>query len=128
MILRLLAILALLLVVGYLGISSTQRNQGDFTYALDDTYIHLAVTQNFATHGVWGINPDAFSSCTSSLVWPALLRKEAVSPSVLTVDFATYSFPDVNEMMDAPPVTFGDLVTPLMVVRASRWARPSLTR
>lgn len=47
-------------------------------------------------------------------------------PSVLTVDFNVYSFPDVNEMMDEPPVTFGDLVTPLLVVRGSRWARPSL--
>jgi hypothetical protein len=47
-------------------------------------------------------------------------------PTVLTVDFNVYSFPDVNEMMDEPPVTFGDLVTPLMVVRASRWAQPPL--
>lgn len=47
-------------------------------------------------------------------------------PSVLTVDFNVYSFPDINEMMDSPPVTFGDLVTPLLVVRSSRWARPSL--
>ncbi|MEJ2534994.1 MAG: hypothetical protein P8008_05905 [Gammaproteobacteria bacterium] len=54
-----------------------------------------------------------------------ILASEQV-PSVLTVDFATYSFPDVNEMMDAPPVTFGDLVTPLPVVKSSRWARPSL--
>ena len=26
-------------------------------------------------------------------------------PSVLTIDFNIYSFPDVNELMDAPPVT-----------------------
>jgi hypothetical protein len=72
-ILRLFAILALLLVVAYLGVSSTDRNQGDFTYALDDTYIHLAVAKNIATEGTWGINPDTFSPCTSSIAWPLLL-------------------------------------------------------
>lgn len=54
-----------------------------------------------------------------------ILASEEV-PSVLTLDFGIYSFPDVNEMMDEPPVTFGDLVTPLAVVRSNRWARPSL--
>lgn len=54
-----------------------------------------------------------------------ILASEQV-PTVLTVDFSVYSFPDVNEMMDEPPVTFGDLVTPLVVVKSSRWARPAL--
>jgi len=47
-------------------------------------------------------------------------------PSVLTIDFNIYSFPDTNQVMDAPPVTFGDLVTPMIVVKSSRWAQPSL--
>jgi hypothetical protein len=47
-------------------------------------------------------------------------------PGVLTIDFNIYSFPDVNEMMDAPPVTFGDLVTPLFVVKSSPWVAPSI--
>lgn len=54
-----------------------------------------------------------------------ILASEQV-PAVLTVDFSIYSFPDVHQMMDAPPVTFGDLVTPLMVVRSGRWAQPAL--
>ena len=73
MFLRLLSIVLLLLVIGYLGVTSTDRNEGNFTYALDDTYIHLAVAKNLGAHGVWGINPDAFSSCTSSILWPLLL-------------------------------------------------------
>jgi len=47
-------------------------------------------------------------------------------PSVLTIDFNIYSFPDVNELMNSRPVTFGDLVTPLIVVKSSRWIQPSL--
>jgi hypothetical protein len=54
-----------------------------------------------------------------------ILASEQI-PSVLTVDFNVYSFPDVNEMMESPPVTFGDLVTPLMVVRTSPWGQPTL--
>jgi hypothetical protein len=71
--LRLLAIVVLLLVVAYIGVTSTARNGGEFAYALDDTYIHLAVAKNLASSGTWGINPDAFSPCTSSIAWPILL-------------------------------------------------------
>jgi hypothetical protein len=45
-------------------------------------------------------------------------------PSVATIDFNVYSYPDTDEMMDSPPVTFGDLVTPLFVVHSNRWVRP----
>ncbi len=45
--------------------------------------------------------------------------------SVLTIDFATYSFPDLKRMMDATPLTFGDLVTPLVVVRTDYRAAPA---
>ena len=41
-------------------------------------------------------------------------------PSVLTIDFNVYSFPDPTELMESPPVTFGDLVTPLFVVHADK--------
>ena len=52
-----------------------------------------------------------------------LLASEQV-PSVLTIDFNVCSFPDPQKMMDSPPLTFGDLVTPLFVIHANRWARP----
>jgi hypothetical protein len=45
-------------------------------------------------------------------------------PSVLTVDFNVYSYPDTTALMDSPPVTFGDLVTPLFVVQGDRWLQP----
>lgn len=55
-----------------------------------------------------------------------LLASEQI-PTVLTIDFNIYSYPDVEKMMDSPPVTFGDLVTPLIVVKSSRWVQPSLS-
>ena len=54
-----------------------------------------------------------------------ILGSEQV-PSVLTVDFGIYSFPDIGELMNVPPVTFGDLVTPLIVVKSSRWIQPAM--
>jgi hypothetical protein len=45
-------------------------------------------------------------------------------PSVVSIDFNVYSYPDTDEMMDSPPVTFGDLVTPLFVMQSNRWVRP----
>lgn len=55
-----------------------------------------------------------------------ILASEQI-PSVLTIDFNIYSYPDVEKIMDSPPVTFGDLVTPLIVIRSSRWVQPSLS-
>ncbi len=54
---------------------------------------------------------------------PILATEEI--PSVLTVDFNVYSYPDTSKIMDAPPLTFGDIVTPLFVVHSNRWLRPA---
>lgn len=43
-------------------------------------------------------------------------------PSVVSVDFATYSFPDSKKMMSNVPLTFGDLITPLVTVRTDHRA------
>ena len=43
-------------------------------------------------------------------------------PSVLTLDFAAYSFPDPEKMMTGAPLTFGDLITPLVTVHSDHRA------
>ena len=43
-------------------------------------------------------------------------------PNVVTVDFATYTFPDTKKMMGKEPLSFGDLVTPLVTVRTDHRA------
>jgi hypothetical protein len=58
------------------------------------------------------------------LVSRPLLAVEEI-PSVLNIDFSVYSYPDSSKMMDSPPLTFGDIVTPLFVLHANRWLRPS---
>jgi hypothetical protein len=43
-------------------------------------------------------------------------------PAVVSVDFATYSYPDSRKMIGNYPLTFGDLVTPLVTVRTDHRA------
>jgi hypothetical protein len=56
------------------------RNDGHLVYALDDAYIHLALSEQIA-HGHYGINPGEPSSPSSSLLWPLLLVPLAGHPA-----------------------------------------------
>lgn len=46
---------------------------GEFTYGLDDTYIHLTVAGNWAETGTMGINAGEFASASSSPLFTVLL-------------------------------------------------------
>lgn len=48
-------------------------NDGIFIYALDDPYIHLKIATNLITYGTFGINPNEFSTCSSSPLWTLIL-------------------------------------------------------
>lgn len=50
----------------------TRLRDGDFTYPLDDSYIHLRLGANLA-HGTLGMNPGEFASASSSPIWPVLI-------------------------------------------------------
>ncbi len=67
---------ALIMLWGSVGIVAAiagSHNQGHLTYAVDDAYIHMAISKNFSQHGVWGVTPYAFTSASSSLLWEILL-------------------------------------------------------
>ncbi|MFM8532273.1 MAG: hypothetical protein ACKOEC_01555 [Acidimicrobiia bacterium] len=61
--------------------------QGDdrFVYPLDDTYIHMGMAKNLATHGVWGVNRYHFSSSSSSPLWTLALAGAYVATGVRDV-------------------------------------------
>jgi hypothetical protein len=54
-------------------IASYHLTSGHFVYALDDTYINMAMAKNFALHGVWGGSPYEFSSSSSTPLYVLLL-------------------------------------------------------
>ncbi len=66
-----LGILALL--VAAILLVSVRGNRGHLVYALDDTYIAMAMAKNLSQHGVWGVTQYEFSPSSSSLLWPILL-------------------------------------------------------
>jgi hypothetical protein len=51
-----------------------------------------------------------------SLTSEPITQAESIA-SVVMVDFTAYSFPDMEKMMGDKPLTFGDLVTPIVTVR-----------
>ena len=51
----------------------TSATGGLFSYALDDTYIHLELAWQLISSGTWGINPGEPASASSSPVWSLVL-------------------------------------------------------
>lgn len=66
------AVAVYLALAGFLFFAILHGNGGHFTYALDDPYIHLALSEGIA-HGHYGINAGESASPSSSLLWPLLL-------------------------------------------------------
>jgi hypothetical protein len=69
----LIAAAAYLAATTLILLASLHATGGHFIYALDDTYINMAMAKNFALHGVWGVTPYEFSSSTSSPFYVLLL-------------------------------------------------------
>ena len=67
------AALALWSAVGAVLAASLQINQGRLIYALDDSYIHMAMAKNLARHGVWGVTPFGFTASSSAPLWTLLV-------------------------------------------------------
>jgi hypothetical protein len=71
---RLCFLSIILYCVGVIAVSAwaLRLTSGHFTYALDDTYIHLALAEQIA-HGHYGVNTNEFASPSSSILWPYML-------------------------------------------------------
>jgi hypothetical protein len=61
-----LTLILLWAVIGLILVLSLKGNDCQFIYALDDSYIHLAIAKNLTRYGVWGLTPHEFASSSSS--------------------------------------------------------------
>src|ERR1700753_2405986 len=68
-----LALAALVLPVSAIEWAALRHTNVPFVYPLDDSFIHMALARNLAFHGVWGMNPFAFASASSSVLYTLLL-------------------------------------------------------
>ena len=90
-------IVGVLIVVGFELALILWTTQGNFTYTLDDPYIHLALAENLGRFGHYGLNLEEYSSPSSSILWPLLLVPllaiglGASGPLILNVLFAVGS-------------------------------------
>ena len=92
------SLVAALVVAGSLAVALPAlraQGEGRLIYPLDDTYIHMGMAKNLATHGVWGVTRYHFSSSSSSPLWTltlgaayAVTGVHHVTPLVLNVLFA----------------------------------------
>ena len=77
-----LALIAVVVPVAAIEVYVLRHTGGTFLYPLDDTFIHMALARNLSFHGNWGMNPFAFASASSSVLFTLLL---AVSFKIFSV-------------------------------------------
>ena len=93
---------------------------------LKSNYFALSLYKELAAklpeHGVL-LSPHAVKLGSGGELTSEPMTSAEDLPSVVSVDFATYSFPDHSKMMSNHlPLTFGDLITPLVTVRTDHRA------
>jgi hypothetical protein len=94
--------------------TALRSTDGRLIYAVDDSYIHMAVAKTLANHGIWGCTPFHFSSSSSSLLWTSVLgvayrafQVHDWTPLVLNVAFAIGTLLVANASLarfGAPPL------------------------
>ncbi len=103
---------------------SMQRGIAD-SVIVKSNYFALSLYKELAArlpeHGVL-LSPHAVKlDANGRLTSEPITQAESI-PNVVSIDFATYSFPDPKKMMGSEPLTFGDLVTPLITIRTDHRA------
>lgn len=101
------------------GDASDRQSIAD-SVIVKSNYFALSLYKEMAArlpeHGVL-LSPHAVKLDANGKLTSEPITQAESLPSAISVDFATYSYPDPKKMMGDKPLTFGDLVTPLVSIR-----------
>lgn len=87
---------------------------------LKSNYFALSLYKELAAklpdHSVL-LSPHVIKKTTDGKLTSEPMTQAESLANVVSIDFVSYTFPDTSKMMGSEPLTFGDLVTPLVVVK-----------
>lgn len=109
------------------GGSNEARNTADSLIVKSNYFalsLYKELVERLPEHTVL-LSPHALTKDADGRLTSEPITSAERIATVLTIDFAAYSFPDPDRMMRSEPLTFGDLITPLVVVRADHRASPA---
>lgn len=92
---------------------------------LKSNYFALSIFKELAErmpeHSVL-LSPHAIKLDKSGQLTSEPMTQAETLPNIVSIDFAAYSFPDAKRMLEGEPVSFGDIITPLVTVRTDHRA------
>ena len=108
---------------GYAGkADATEVNALADSLLLKSNYFALSLFKALAAklpeHGVL-LSPHTIKLGADGKLTSEPMTQAESLPNVVAVDFASYTFPDAKKMMGKEPLTFGDLITPLVTARTN---------
>ena len=68
------------------------------------------------------LSPHAIKLDESGKLTSEPMTQAETLPNIVSIDFTAYSFPDAKRMLEGEPVSFGDIITPLVTVRTDHRA------
>ena len=115
-----------------IGTSSSSYDAGlEETAAIADimllksNYFALSIFRELAErmpeHSVL-LSPHAIKLDENGQLTSEPMTQAETLPNIISIDFTAYSFPDAKRMLEGEPVSFGDILTPLVTVRTDHRA------
>ena len=68
------------------------------------------------------LSPHAIKLDESGKLTSEPMTQAETLPNIVSIDFTAYTFPDAKRMLEGEPVSFGDIITPLVTVRTDHRA------
>lgn len=92
---------------------------------LKSNYFALSIFKELAErmpeHSVL-LSPHAIKLDETGQLTSEPMTQAETLPNIVSIDFTAYSYPDAKRMLEGEPVSFGDIITPLVTVRTDHRA------